>query len=198
MGGSVSAGSSTSSRPDSSSSGSQAKREQICAELLTTEETYIRGLTTLDRYYRTGLATCGVKVEDIDRIFSTVPEILALHNNQLLPQLQLRCPPQAPAKTRWCVAQIFLDFLAEYSVYSAFINNYEAALCLVAKIRKDKKQVEEVFANAKVLKETNGLDFFSLFITIVQRMPRYLLLLQDLLKNTPSDGKEHQLLAKAI
>ena len=186
-----------SSAPDSSTGPS--KREMICSEILSTEETYIRGLTTLDRYYRTGLLSCGIKQKEIDRIFSSVPDILSLHNNQVLPQLQLRCTPQAPAKTRWCVAQIFIDFLKQYSLYSSFINNYESALVIVAKIRKENKQVNEVFDNAKELKETNGLDFFSLFITIVQRLPRYVLLLEDLRKNTPpSEDKEIRLLHTAI
>lgn len=179
-------------------SGTQAKREQICGEILSTEETYIRGLTTLDRYYRTGLVTCGVKEKELGQIFSTVPHILALHNDKVLPQLQLRCTPTAPAKSRWCVAQVFLDFLDQYPLYSNFINNYETALDRVAKLRKKKKQVDEVFDNAKGLKETNGLDFFSLFITIVQRLPRYVLLLQDLLKHTSAEDKEHRLLSKAL
>src|SRR3989338_41551 len=179
-------------------SGTQAKREQICGEILSTEETYIRGLTTLDRYYRTGLVTCGVKEKELGQIFSTVPLILALHNDKVLPQLQLRCTPTAPAKSRWCVAQVFLDFLDQYPLYSNFINNYETALDRVAKLRKKKKQVDEVFDNAKGLKETNGLDFFSLFITIVQRLPRYVLLLQDLLRNIPPSEKERKLLSRAI
>ena len=187
-----------SGRDGASSSESGGRREQICEEILSTEETYIRGLTTLDRYYRTGLTSCGVKEKEIEQIFSTVPAILALHNNQVLPQLQLRCTPQAPIKTRWCVGQVFIDFIAQYSLYSTFINNYEGALSQVAKIRKDRKQVDEVFDNARALKETSGLDFFSLFITIVQRLPRYVLLLQDLLKHTSAEDKEHRLLSKAL
>jgi hypothetical protein len=183
---------------DGSNEGVDERRQKICAEILSTEESYIRGLTTLDRYYRTGFASAGVKEKDQTVVFSTIAQILALHNDTILPQLQLRCTPQAPVKTRWCVAQVFIDFLSHYHLYSSFVNNYETALRLVAKLRKEKKQLEEVFDNARVLKETNGLDFFSLYITIVQRLPRYLLLLEDLRKHTPDSEKEYQLLNKAI
>lgn len=90
--------------------GTPSKREKICCELLQTEETYVRGLTTLDRYFRSALMQAGEKEKTISAIFSSVPSILGLHNTQMLPQLQLRCTPTAPAKTRWCVAQVFLDF----------------------------------------------------------------------------------------
>lgn len=68
----------------------------------------------------------------------------------------------------------------------------------VMKIRKQKKEVAELFDNARVLQETNGLDFFSLFITIVQRLPRYVLMLQDLAKHVPTTEREHKLLTQAI
>lgn len=65
------------------------------------------------------------------------------------------------------------------------------------KLRDSKKKVAEVMDNAKALQETNGLDFFSLFITIVQRLPRYCLLLADLIKHVPESDKEHALLQQA-
>ena len=116
----------TSSSSPSSSSGARdsqvgpssenAKRERICAELLETEETYVRGLTTLDRYYRTALLESGLDQGDCNAIFSSLPDILSLHYSQMLPKLQLRCTPQAPKKTRWCVAAVFMEF-AEYVFY---------------------------------------------------------------------------------
>ena len=66
------------------------------------------------------------------------------------------------------------------------------------KLREKKKKLAELFDNAKALQETNGLDFLSLFITVVQRIPRYILLLNDLIKNTPAADKEHKRLSRAI
>ena len=124
----------TSSSSPSSSSGSSrdsqvgpssenAKRERICAEILETEETYVRGLTTLDRYYRTALLESGLDQGDCNAIFSSLPDILSLHYSQMLPKLQLRCTPQAPKKTRWCVAAVFMEF-AEYVYIFIFLYSF--------------------------------------------------------------------------
>lgn len=202
MGNENSVGDSAQSGSSSSPSTSSARyplerREQICSEILATEERYIRGLTTLDRYYRVALLEAGEHPDTVELIFSSLPRILQVHNQQMLPQLQLRCTRHSPSKHRWCVAQVFIDFACNLELYSVFVNNFERANAEVARAQQ-RKRVELFFTNAKTLGESEGLDFDSLFITVVQRVPRYLLLLQDLHKHVPSGELEHRLLAKAL
>ena len=46
--------------------------------------------------------------------------------------------------------------------------------------------------------ECNGLDLASFLITPVQRIPRYVMLLQDLFRNTPDSHTDYSNLNKAL
>ena len=82
-------------------------------------------------------------------------------------------------------------------IYSDFINHFNAATKCV------KKEIIKNIAFANFLKEKEAtnedrLSLFDLMIQIVQRFPRYILLLQDLLKETSEDHVDRASLKHAL
>lgn len=68
--------------------------------------------------------------------------------------------------------------------------DHHKAIVKVAELDK-KGPFAQFLINAKTRPECMGLDFLALLITPVQRILRYKLLLEDLIKHTPNDHPDH-------
>ena len=73
--------------------------------------------------------------------------------------------------------------------------NYENSMKLLEKIIKKKKFSN--FINEQRIKSEINLDIFSLLIVPVQRPPRYVLLLEELIKNTNEKNRDYRGLLSA-
>jgi RhoGEF domain len=106
-------------------------------------------------------------------------------------------PLQQPQKTRVeeqrqnadvLLGDVFLNLAEVLKVYRTFINNYDAASnCLAQCMRRGAfvRWVESAQERAK------AKTLSSMLITPIQRIPRYCLLLADLLKHMPADHADH-------
>ena len=69
-------------------------------------------------------------------------------------------------------------------IYSDFINNFNQAMEL-AKSESKRKSAFADFLKVKQITASDRLNFFGLMVKPIQRFPQFILLLQDLLKETP-------------
>ena len=101
------------------------------------------------------------------------------------------------------IGDILVPIAPFLKMYSLFVKNFSSALNRIESERKEND------AFARFLKETEkstwgrGKGFFGLglqahLLSIVQRIPRYKLLVGDLLKNTPQHHRDHSDLQKAF
>ncbi|SPO32387.1 probable Don1 - cytokinesis protein Don1 [Ustilago trichophora] len=144
--------------------------------------------------------------KSVSDIFSNFYDILQL-SRELLSQLEERLQVAQPAgDMAWnasvdCVGDILATLAPFLKMYSLFVKNFSSAL---QRIEYEQKTNE---AFAKFLKDTDqrraakekvtttsggvrqafgyGLGFQAHLLTIVQRIPRYKLLVDDLVKSTP-------------
>eukprot|EP00020_Sapocribrum_chincoteaguense_P009860 CAMPEP_0170749456 /NCGR_PEP_ID=MMETSP0437-20130122/10405_1 /TAXON_ID=0 /ORGANISM="Sexangularia sp." /LENGTH=625 /DNA_ID=CAMNT_0011088381 /DNA_START=77 /DNA_END=1954 /DNA_ORIENTATION=+ len=159
------------------------RRERVLDELVSTEHAYLASLQSLLADWRTPLLErCIVTEPEARELFSQV-EVIALYNQTFLAELEHRRSLQlnSPIFDRVVgdVITSFADFLRSYVLY---VNNYNAALLLLNRLQDRSKQFRE-FA-----KEAHGKgveDLSSLLIRPIQRIPRYVLLLNELAKSTP-------------
>jgi len=85
-------------------------------------------------------------------------------------------------------------------VYIQYVNNYGAASKLIEQMRKDIPK----FSSFLVNQSSNLADNFvqqpleALLILPIQRLPRYELLLRDIIKHTWKEHKEYELLQQAL
>lgn len=81
-------------------------------------------------------------------------------------------------------------------MYEPFVNNYDNSLVHVKNIRSKVPQFDELCNSNQQL--TSNLTLQSLLIQPVQRLPRYKMLLEQLLKNTDKDHMDYTALERAL
>lgn len=163
-------------------------KKRLFAELISTEETYVAGLETLTNVYKRPMLEqqkkLRVQTTDVTSIFSNVDAILQLHKILLG---AFRDAPDAVVKTLGAHS-------AYFKMYTQYMSGYELALGTMDRLRKNKS-----FQAFLVSQQESGdgkgsscLDIMSYLITPVQRIPRYELLLREILKHTPDRARDRK------
>uniref|UniRef100_A0A8C2X3W0 Rho guanine nucleotide exchange factor 17 n=1 Tax=Cyclopterus lumpus TaxID=8103 RepID=A0A8C2X3W0_CYCLU len=178
---------------------SQDMRKHVMMTLLDTEQSYVESLRSLIQGYLRPLKQpdSGSIVDPllVDEMFYQIPEILE-HHEYFLEQV-VGCVSQ------WHDRQTVGHFLIQSfsketlaNMYSAYIDNFLNAKDAV-RIAKEAKPAFHKFLehNMRENKEKQALG--DLMIKPVQRIPRYELLVKDLLKHTPEDHPDHPYLLDA-
>jgi hypothetical protein len=168
------------------------QRAAIANEILTTETTYVKNLDILIRVYLEGSKEY-LKPDQIQAIFSIIPDILKVHVD-LLFQLEERIR-NWNEKTR--IGDVFVKNANALKLYTEYVNNYNHALEVLAKCQR-KEKYSRFLESCQQRPETQRLDLPSFLIMPIQRIPRYQLLLTDLLKNTRRDHKDYKNLKAAV
>ncbi|XP_056296734.1 rho guanine nucleotide exchange factor 17-like [Pseudoliparis swirei] len=174
-------------------------RKHVMMTLLDTEQSYVESLRSLIQgYLRPLKQPDGGSIVDpllVDEMFYQIPEILEHH--ELFLEQVVGCVGQ------WHDRQTVGHFLIQSfsketlaNMYSAYIDNFLNAKDAV-RIAKEAKPAFHKFLehNMRENKEKQALG--DLMIKPVQRIPRYELLVKDLLKHTPEDHPDHPYLLDA-
>ncbi|XP_075227157.1 rho guanine nucleotide exchange factor 17 isoform X2 [Lycorma delicatula] len=168
-------------------------RTHVVVELYDTERSYVESLQILVTKYLHPLKSpenAGlVDASLVDEIFYQVPAIL-MHHEVFLEELRRRLE-HWDVKQR--VGDIFLDTFTKQSVidtYTAFINNWKTAKEAI-KATCQAKPAFARFLDAMAREHKGKLALDSLLIMPVQRIPRYELLIQTLLKHTEPNHPDH-------
>ncbi|XP_068612880.1 rho guanine nucleotide exchange factor 17-like [Brachionichthys hirsutus] len=174
-------------------------RKHVMMTLLDTEQSYVESLRTLIQgYLRPLKQPDSAPIVDpllVDEMFFQIPEILE-HHEQFLEQVA-GCVSQW--HDRQTVGHILIQSFSKESLanmYSAYIDNFLNAKDAV-RIAKEAKAAFHKFLEQcmRENKEKQGLG--DLMIKPVQRIPRYELLVKDLLKHTSEDHPDHPYLLEA-
>ena len=183
---------------------SQIKKEEeslrqraiIANEILQTERSYVAGLTILISSYLLPIRQNSlVPPASIRRIFLDI-EVLVKFNDQFLTSLEDRMKDW-DAKTGE-LGDIFLHEVEYLKMYTMYVNNYNESVKEVTSSRKKFPKFAELLDTTRYSKECNGLDITSYLIMPIQRIPRYVMLLNDLLKRTPPTHRDYENLKAAF
>jgi hypothetical protein len=96
------------------------------------------------------------------------------------------------------LGDIFLRLAPFLKSYSEYTKNYDSARVLLGRLQASHPKFRAFIANRKSIQTSKNLDLPSLLIMPVQRLPRVILLLQELKKNTPDNHPDSAPLNKAI
>ncbi|XP_037378832.1 rho guanine nucleotide exchange factor 17 [Talpa occidentalis] len=174
-------------------------RKHVTMTLLDTEQSYVESLRTLMQGYMQPLKQpensllCDPSL--VDEIFDQIPELLE-HHEQFLEQVR-HCVQtwHAQQKVGDLLVQSFSkDVLV--NIYSAYIDNFLNAKDAV-RVAKEAKPAFLKFLEQSMRENKEKQALSDLMIKPVQRIPRYELLVKDLLKHTPEDHPDHPLLLDA-
>ena len=177
---------------------SQQKRLKVCGEILETEKTYLDQLSTMVGAYARVMHLQRIGSElDRKTLFQDIETLHGLHLD-FYKKLETRVSPSLKKSGYYTllVGDLFSEFSAMLPMYSAFIDSFEErSRCLDHIIQKNAKVFKVLEDDVKSKGLNNGLH--NLLITPVQRLPRYLLLLNSLRECTLDDHKDYQLLKTA-
>uniref|UniRef100_A0A8R1HHE5 DH domain-containing protein n=1 Tax=Caenorhabditis japonica TaxID=281687 RepID=A0A8R1HHE5_CAEJA len=173
-------------------------RHLAARELIDTEKSFVEGLEFLVTKYmrplRQPLECTLIEASLVDKIFYRVPEILA-HHQVLLAALSQRLE-------HWHKDAIIGDvLLAHFSKQSmietfiAFVDNFKFAKAAIAQARQ--KHSFEKYYNRCCRDHPKKLDLDSLLISPIQRVPRYELIVKQMLKHTPVEHEDRERLLRA-
>ncbi|XP_077263279.1 FYVE, RhoGEF and PH domain-containing protein 3 isoform X2 [Temnothorax americanus] len=157
-------------------------RSQAIREILTTEVTYLQQLETLTEFFiqpilerklsdHPLLATLG---ENIKTLYNVSGELVA----------GLKCNPDN-------IAGIFHKLAPFFKLYSVYAYDYTQVLNLLRTSQENDPALKKFICDQETRPEV-GRKLSSLLITPVQRVPRYQLLVKQVLRHTPYGHREYR------
>jgi len=163
-----------------------AQRQHAIDELVSTEKTYVDSMSKLLEHFVIFLRnnTPIISDEDYEVIFPDDIHIIIGPNNEFLMDMinAVESPDFDINATR--IGSIFLSFCPHFRMYQKYVENYEAAAARLAELLQ---QPSSPFsAHCWTQTEAIGLPLESLLILPIQRLPRYKLLIEEIVKHTES------------
>jgi len=80
--------------------------------------------------------------------------------------------------------------------YQKYVDNYDTTMSVYTRCLKDSPAFVKFIEDNRAIKEVANRDLLSFLIMPIQRIPRYILLLDDLKKHTPDDLPDKQNIQK--
>ena len=177
------------------------QRQRVSRELLSTEQTYVEALALLCKGFleplRQRRAELGLSAEELGLLFSNAELLLEFHGELLgkLHAAEERNTLSFPVESV-NVGTIFVEAQPLFRAYEVYIGAHARAQETLVKVTASSPQLREFLLELKELAGKN-LDLQNLLSWPIQRVPRYVLLLKELMKTTPTsqDGWHSILLA---
>ncbi|KAH8119782.1 hypothetical protein DFH11DRAFT_1556530 [Phellopilus nigrolimitatus] len=181
-----------------------AKRRQIITEFHDTERAYVEGLDLIYFHFLTpiieSLDTPSplLEREDLVSVFSNFIDIWNLHRSFFTSLTRLLSASLAqPGTSPPALSPVLLSHFPYLSLYTPFITSFPELLDRLANISLENSAFDAFIKRQEADERCGKLKLRDWLLTIVQRCPRYLLLLKDLIKCTDPDDPEHASLMEA-
>ncbi|KAJ1915247.1 hypothetical protein H4219_004411 [Mycoemilia scoparia] len=162
------------------------KRQEVIYEIIQTEADYVKDLQIIIETFEKPLRSFKViPNEDIDMIFNNVLEILGVHQ-RLSKALLERQKLQYPVVND--ISDVITRFVDNFRVYTRYICNQDRALKRLECLKKSSERFSVFYKERQERPECRGLTIDTFLLMPFQRLLKYPLLIQNLLKYTPADG----------
>ncbi|XP_064098919.1 FYVE, RhoGEF and PH domain-containing protein 3-like [Macrobrachium nipponense] len=152
-------------------------RKKIVQEMISSEEAYLKQLHTLDKYFvKPSLEKASVPLHIHAMIFGQLQPIREM-NTELFKSLSVEDGN---------IGTAFLKMAPFLKVYASYAKNYQQAINILVDYERKTSKFKAWLTTQESRPEVQT-KLPSLLITPIQRIPRYRLLLEQLLKHTPKD-----------
>ena len=165
-------------------------RNNIIREIIDTEEQYVRDLENINHFWAPEIKRKNLMSQaEFDLVFKEYIMIYDCHK-KFYDNISSRF-----SDFETCMAPLFLEFADLFNVSNKLIEMYPKINNLL-----NIKNQNRGFSSAllELQNAIDGRDLASYLITPVQRMPRYMLFLRELIKGTPKAHPDHILLGYAL
>lgn len=134
-----------------------------------------------------------LNASDIKAVFSQLEVIINVSDMMLLDLAD-----QIEAKKTNLIGKVFVTLGEILKTYAFYVNNYDESIKTLQAVKKSNKKFNKLCSEVEQSGVTRGLSLDDLLIIVVQRLPRYVLLLTDLLKCTPETHPDYSDLNKGL
>lgn len=182
----------------------EVERQNILHEIVTGEENYIIQLDTFRTLYRDDLRTRRPPILHPDKldkflaaVFGKLDVVLRINKENLLAQLKYRQQEQGP----WIVgfSDVFREWIRKAkSDYIEYATAYPRAVFMVRKESDRNVLFRQFLQEKRKHKASDKHDWTHFLITPLQRLQRYILLLESVEGKTQRESEEKSNLQKAI
>ncbi|PCH34411.1 hypothetical protein WOLCODRAFT_95398 [Wolfiporia cocos MD-104 SS10] len=177
----------------------EAKRRKVINEFHETEKSYVDGLDLIYSHFLTPLiASLDTPNQLLDRseltsVFSNFIDIWNLHHSfyAALTAFLDNSLTSQPGKVPPPLSPVLLAHFPYLSMYTPFVTSFSDALASYASLLHTHHAFASFIARQEEDPRCGKLKFRDWLLTIVQRCPRYLLLLKDLIGCTDPDDPEY-------
>ncbi|KRX39109.1 Telomere length regulation protein TEL2 -like protein, partial [Trichinella murrelli] len=154
---------------------------KIYDEFVTSERHYLEHLDLVIRYFADPLLCSKILTQrEVANIFGDLRSI-RLVNQVLYDRLMAGLE----------IAEAFGDLIHFMKLYSAYGRNYSASQQLLLQLLEKNKHFRQFCEMQECLPVLKGLKLAALLITPIQRIPRYKLLLEQILKLLDNSSRQH-------
>ncbi|XP_041062697.1 rho guanine nucleotide exchange factor 10-like protein isoform X3 [Carcharodon carcharias] len=177
----------------------QIVRRHILSSIVQSERSYVESLKRILQEYKKPLLEAEPKLLSIRKlrvVFYRLKEVLQCHS-----MFQIALSSRV---AEWDATEKIGDlFVASFSksmvldVYSDYVNNFTNAMALIKKACLTKPAFLE-FLKQKQASNSDRITLYGLMVKPIQRFPQFILLLQDMLKNTPKGHPDRLSLQLAL
>ncbi|KAJ3437696.1 kelch repeat domain [Anaeramoeba flamelloides] len=167
-------------------------KKNFLKETLATERTYFGQLESIVKDFLHPLLKQQIITEQVS--------VLIFANVQLLRDLHLSLLESFEARHKselFTYGDIFEEFVPYLILYTGFVNNFDISRGAVESEKKKNVRFSQ-FLESNVRYTNCKLDLHSLLITPVQRIPRYIMLIEGLLKNLDKTHLDYPIFQKVL
>lgn len=178
----------------------KTQREKIVDEIIKTEEDYVDSLALIrEKYlfplkYAPRLGVSIFKPGDLEKIMYGIEPIFVL-NSELLGALKLGKHDKSLYES--CGA-IFDRYAPSMKLYIDYVNKYDTTVKKIKEYEEASGVFKTFLSATSEDPESNSRSIYDYWIMPVQRIPRYCLLLTELLKNTGKDHSDFSFINQAL
>uniref|UniRef100_A0A8C4ZMD5 Vav guanine nucleotide exchange factor 3 n=1 Tax=Gadus morhua TaxID=8049 RepID=A0A8C4ZMD5_GADMO len=162
-------------------------RSCCLAEIRQTEEKYTETLESIEKYFMSPLAVFLSAVE-MEKVFVNISELVNLHKS-LLVEIQ----DSVQHKSAQNLYQVFVTYKERLLIYGQYCSHVETAIAALDSICKDKEDVRMKLEECSKRANYGKFTLRDLLVVPMQRVLKYHLLLQELVKHTQNPADKSNL-----
>ncbi|XP_060725505.1 guanine nucleotide exchange factor VAV3 [Tachysurus vachellii] len=166
-------------------------RSCCLAEIRQTEEKYAETLESIEKFFLRPLEQF-LTASEINKVFINIPDLVKVHKSLLL-DLQNSIGHQGASN----LYQIFIDYKERLLIYGKYCSHVETAITYLDELCKEKEDVRQKLEVCSKRANNGKFTLRDLLVVPMQRVLKYHLLLQELVKHT-NDAVEKSNLRSAL
>ncbi|XP_047666695.1 guanine nucleotide exchange factor VAV3 isoform X2 [Tachysurus fulvidraco] len=166
-------------------------RSCCLAEIRQTEEKYAETLESIEKFFLRPLEQF-LTASEINKVFINIPDLVKVHKSLLL-DLQNSIGHQGASN----LYQIFIDYKERLLIYGKYCSHVETAITFLDELCKEKEDVRQKLEVCSKRANNGKFTLRDLLVVPMQRVLKYHLLLQELVKHT-NDAVEKSNLRSAL